>query len=1197
MEKILSKFLNCFTSLFSEKETIICDEGKLYPKKLTSEEMELYNDYLNQIIIDKKIKNVAITGPYGIGKSSVLETYFQNDELKRKTVFVNLPDFWQVKTTKQNKDESKYNYSNDESVLQRKILEQIIYGNNENIPFFPLKKSKIQSKRSSLLFITFLIISFLLVPNIVNSFSRWNWQYSWFTTLSQWEWFANIFALSFLGYLSWYFFNLIKISKISVKIFGQGISFEKKDELPFSKYAEELITFFRYSKKEYIIIEDLDRYKYTGIYKELRDLNQLINRSLKEKKRVVFIYALRDTLIVEENEKSSVETKAKFFDYVIPILSNTSFNNGFEALNQELKNISVGSEDSKRTLESLFEEKDLRILGHYLNGQRSIKLIVSETKQLLRRVLSFSGNSQNEIEDKLNYIGIPPKEIFGSVIYKNFYPHEYEKSKNHDADIDKFSDSLQLIIFKMNEELSLIKNKKSKLTDFIEEYKEDEQLLNEDLKKNILVDFLKSFKETNIYFIVNNSWIMLNLSNMDSAYKILENKLEELDIENIVFYKGQSKSDSYIIKSITKNNLKKGKYTLSYEEFNNFETVGDKIIDWERQRETYEKRIEILESQNDFSTVFKFIKEKDSEGSYQHIEKENLKSIIKNIEEDQLKDVLFSNGFVTLNFNNILSSFPNSKLNGNDREIIEKVTLGNTIELDKTVYNPSEVINEINRIGLEYSQIESYSIAENLFEDKSESAQNNLNLILKNWKEKHCTLAGYGAFDKENYKFFNYILSNWSNGLVNEQNEFLNTDSFFRMLVNEKVEVELVKQPYIRAINTKAASEDLNHFIKENAHLANQLLRKFDNKMNFSNVAIFDYNVLQQMLNFNLFSNEKDNIVQIVKSKFKGVFNFSFLAEFLTEYKQKPIVSKLFIDEEFFYLIKDINANSDELLDNEESIEKLLLLIELIKEKINDPSSLILEILERAKISDIELSISIKQKITELVDVDKLTPEVVGDEHNLIDTFCKVVGKRILYYHKGFITWFNLVDIETKIVILDEIFYQFNSIDDVEELFKQFINYEKIDEVLHLYNSKSPTGVKFVLIKMFSQEAYFSEDLTPEIINEVAEYIIENNIENEKLFINFSRINSLAVDRRVFFTQKLIDKYEYSIIEIAKHLSIEEEMQLIIEKNKNEISCETYSEDIYTILKALDKMGLIHLLNEKNDKIYYRLKSKVKDYV
>ena len=61
-----------------EQEKIGATPGALYPKNdLEEEEIKSYKDSLDTALKDDRINNIAITAPYGIGKSTILESYFR----------------------------------------------------------------------------------------------------------------------------------------------------------------------------------------------------------------------------------------------------------------------------------------------------------------------------------------------------------------------------------------------------------------------------------------------------------------------------------------------------------------------------------------------------------------------------------------------------------------------------------------------------------------------------------------------------------------------------------------------------------------------------------------------------------------------------------------------------------------------------------------------------------------------------------------------------------------------------------------------------------------------------------------------------------------------------------------------------------------------------------------------------------------
>ncbi len=65
----------------------------LTPTKLESDKASGYIDALNYAFTHPDIRNIAVTGPYGAGKSSVLKTWCKSKEETLRVLTVSLADF------------------------------------------------------------------------------------------------------------------------------------------------------------------------------------------------------------------------------------------------------------------------------------------------------------------------------------------------------------------------------------------------------------------------------------------------------------------------------------------------------------------------------------------------------------------------------------------------------------------------------------------------------------------------------------------------------------------------------------------------------------------------------------------------------------------------------------------------------------------------------------------------------------------------------------------------------------------------------------------------------------------------------------------------------------------------------------------------------------------------------------------------
>ena len=126
--------------------------------------------------------------------------------------------------------------------------------------------------------------------------------------------FISLFLLSIIALLiiSYY------INNFSFKIIYSNleVDIDKKDEI-FDHNINYLVEILKTLNIKYIVFEDIDRYQDVEIFEKIHNMNTLINLSLKEK--VKFLYVVSDNLI-----KNGLD-RVKFFDYIYPIIPFVSY--------------------------------------------------------------------------------------------------------------------------------------------------------------------------------------------------------------------------------------------------------------------------------------------------------------------------------------------------------------------------------------------------------------------------------------------------------------------------------------------------------------------------------------------------------------------------------------------------------------------------------------------------------------------------------------------------------------------------------------------------------------------------------------------------------------------------------------------------------------------------------------------------------
>lgn len=379
---------------------------KLTPIK--DADISVYEEAINFVFKNDDIKNVAITGSYSSGKSSVLETYKYKHSDKR---FIHL-SLTHFRTPDQEKLE-KEDIPVKESVLEGKILNQLIHQiPAKNIPQtdFRVKKS---IHKKDLVFMTIifclLIVSILFliltkkISSYITSLSSNMIKRILIPLSSQ---YAVLFAIIIgIGCFVFIIYSIIKLQKnknIFRKINLQGNEIEifaNQDDSYFDKYLNEVIYLFDNVDADVIVFEDIDRFNVSQIFERLREVNLLVNIKRKNKRKnevkpLRFFYLLRDDIFISKD-------RTKFFDYIIPIVHIVDSSNSY---NQFLRLLCEGN------LVERFDKSFLQGLSLYIDDMRILKNIYNEF------VVYFT---------RLNTIELDYNKMMALIVYKNLFPSDF----------------------------------------------------------------------------------------------------------------------------------------------------------------------------------------------------------------------------------------------------------------------------------------------------------------------------------------------------------------------------------------------------------------------------------------------------------------------------------------------------------------------------------------------------------------------------------------------------------------------------------------------------------------------------------------------------------------------------------------------------------------------------------------------------
>jgi KAP family P-loop domain len=377
-------------------------------QKLTPEsavDLNLYEDAIDYIFDSPDVRNVAISGAYGSGKSSLIASYRKKHNNLR-FVHISLAHFKHSDSDKENETEIK------ESLLEGKIINQLIHQiPSENIPQTNFKvKKKIKGKNilCNTLFTMLFIISILHITK----FESWNGYVASLST--SWiknflEIFANKNMLLISGLLvaitlSIFLYSLIKAQKTKnifkrVRLQGNEIEiFEDSEESYFDKYLNEVLYLFENIEADVIVFEDMDRFDANRVFERLREVNTLANIQLeKENKNPLrFFYLLRDDIYVSKD-------RTKFFDYIVPVVPVVDSSNSYD---QFITHFIEGG------IYELFDENFLQGLSLYIDDMRILKNIYNEF------VIYYN---------RLNTIELDSNKMLAIITYKNLFPRDFSE--------------------------------------------------------------------------------------------------------------------------------------------------------------------------------------------------------------------------------------------------------------------------------------------------------------------------------------------------------------------------------------------------------------------------------------------------------------------------------------------------------------------------------------------------------------------------------------------------------------------------------------------------------------------------------------------------------------------------------------------------------------------------------------------------
>lgn len=407
------------------------------PVTLDSAQFERYEREMLRALRNKQVKNIAITGGYGAGKSSLIHTFISR-HCEYKYAMISLATFRKeqqvrkavidepcggagknatgseigagAKCESDDVGDTKHEQK-PETVpqlltrIEETIVQQLLYA----VPASSLPRTRLRRivQESPLrAFVLALSLFFIAISGLRLYLLSPDSKLAIDTTskLSSFLLFPDWLAALLLGLGFFYFLYRFALLAGTIRIDGLAIKGGKVETLHATsvlhRNVDEIIYCFERSGIEVVIIEDLDRFGIQDIFFRLREISFIVNQSPSLKDRVKFLYALNDELF-EASEK------AKFFDVCIPVVPVINRENSHVKMRELLGGHSVRSKDLLVGLDPNVVET----ISYYVDDMRLVKSIVNEF-DIFTDLLAAD-------------IGLDANKLFSMVALKNLHPREY----------------------------------------------------------------------------------------------------------------------------------------------------------------------------------------------------------------------------------------------------------------------------------------------------------------------------------------------------------------------------------------------------------------------------------------------------------------------------------------------------------------------------------------------------------------------------------------------------------------------------------------------------------------------------------------------------------------------------------------------------------------------------------------------------
>ena len=398
---------------------------------------------LEWAVASGRIKNIALSGPYGSGKSSIIETFLRcNPLVKEKSLKISLATF-----TEEADGELVFSENLEEGILKQLFykvkqskIPQSRYRKLHKIEYWPIFRETV------LCTLVVLTMLFIFLPGTFKTgcdliFDAGSKIYNGIRPVGE-----VAISKGLLAAISFSCFALLSLLILAgfariLQLFAARLSI-KEIKLPtdttigqkdfdgesiFNKNMDEIVYFFEETNFRVVFIEDLDRFKDPEIFIQLRELNTLLNSCETIKEPVIFVYAIRDDMFKDSE-------RTKFFDFIIPVIPIINSTNSGEVL------LTMLEQSSKEGIQHDIPRGYVLDISPFISDMRILQNIYNEF--VLYKATLKTGQK----------LTLHDEQIMSLIVFKNLYPSEFaELQAEKGAVKDAFRDKAHFVEIKQKE--------------------------------------------------------------------------------------------------------------------------------------------------------------------------------------------------------------------------------------------------------------------------------------------------------------------------------------------------------------------------------------------------------------------------------------------------------------------------------------------------------------------------------------------------------------------------------------------------------------------------------------------------------------------------------------------------------------------------------------------------------------------------